>query len=279
MTKWIHILRIKHWMKNLFVIVPAFFSGTIQQNWERSLVGFFAFCALASAIYIINDLKDRDFDKKNPAKKIILAPNNQLYIVSICLTIVSLIIGFYLESLFPLIVYFTLNILYTFKLKEIPFLEILIVSSGFLLRVIFGAEIINVPITIWLYSEVVALTIMIVLSKRIKEINFYQETGIKLRKVISNYKKTTLITSFYILAATIFFIYIIYCINPLVMYRTNLYIWTTIPLVGIGILRFVHVTIRQNKLLNPVQILFKDSLLLSTVVSWIALWTILYYYG
>lgn len=279
MKEWYFALRIKHWIKNLFVFAPAFFSGTITQNWVNSIIGFFCFCFLASCIYIINDIKDREFDLKNPSKRVSKIPKVQLYIVAVLLCASSFLVGLYLGSFLPLLFYLIINLLYTFKLKEIPFLEMILVSSGFLLRIIFGGEIINVPITGWLYSEVIILTLLIVFSKRIKELNFYHSKGIKLRKVITFYSTKPLQYTFYILSTAIVIIYILYCFDPIVINRTSPKTWVTIPFVGLGVFRFVQLTVKDNDLLNPISMLLKDSLLLFIIIGWVITWVLVYYYG
>lgn len=277
--EWLHILRVKHWIKNLFVIAPSFFSGLLIDNAQQVIIGFFSFCFLASSIYIINDIKDRDYDAKNPSKKVSTISKFSLYIVSALLAILSVVIGIYLGSILPLLIYLFINLLYTYKLKEIPYLEMFLVSSGFLLRVIFGGQITSIPITTWLYSEVAILTIIIVLSKRIKELNFYLYSGISVRKVITLYSLKVLSWFFYILCTVIIGIYTLYCLDNEVVNRTHPYIWLTIPFVIIGVFRFIQLTRENNNLLNPINILLKDFLLLFSAAGWVLTWLLLYYYG
>jgi decaprenyl-phosphate phosphoribosyltransferase len=277
--EWFHILRIKHWIKNLFVITPAFFSALLIENYLEVTIGFISFCFLASSIYIINDIKDRGFDKNNPSKRVSSVSSTLLYSVSVMLALASIVIGLYLGSIFPLLIYLIVNLLYTYKLKEIPYLEMLLVSSGFLLRVIFGGQITSIPITPWLYSEVAILTIIIVLAKRIKELNFYIISGTPVRKVISSYSPKILNSFFYFLCAIIIGIYVFYCFDNSVIERTHKHIWLTIPFVVLGVFRFIQLTKKNNKLLNPINILLQDYLLLLATFGWVLTWLLLYYYG
>ncbi len=161
MKYYIKLLRPKDWAKNLFLIVPSFFAG---QFFAPSLIpqileGFIAFCFFASSIYIINDYRDIEDDRKHPVKsKRPLASGKvkkpAAIIICIILLIVGIILGYLADHsflfLFILGLYFFINLFYSFGLKNIAILDILILSAGFVLRVKGGAVISKVDTSEWL---------------------------------------------------------------------------------------------------------------------------------
>src|SRR6187551_1728870 len=141
------LLRPKHWVKNFFVFIPAFFAGVLfnPENIKLLLLGFFCFSFVASAIYIINDYQDIEEDRNHPEKKTRpLAAGTVKIPVAFFLVFVLLAIGlgtaYFLEFNFFLVIslYLLINIGYSQGLKNISILDILIVATGFLLRVVAG---------------------------------------------------------------------------------------------------------------------------------------------
>ena len=144
MSAYIQLIRPKDWVKNLFLFIPVFFAGQIF-NMETAinlLGGFICFSLVASSIYIINDYRDIEDDQKHPIKKTRpLASGAVAKSHAIIICIVFLLIGFTAayfirdKFMFVLAIYLMLNIGYSFGLKNIPILDIIIVAIGFVLRV------------------------------------------------------------------------------------------------------------------------------------------------
>src|SRR5215471_5043897 len=165
MFDYFKLLRPKDWAKNLFLFIPSFFAGKLFNPHDFKLQfmllaeGFFAFCFLASSIYIINDYRDIEDDRKHPIKKKRpLASGKVKKPVAIVIAIVLVLAGFtisYLldatyKFLFIAGMYFLLNFLYSFGLKNISIVDILVLAIGFVLRVKGGAILGGVPTTEWL---------------------------------------------------------------------------------------------------------------------------------
>lgn len=276
-----HLLRVKHWVKNTFVFIPAFFSGDFHANIWTLVMAFFAFSFVASSVYIFNDINDVEYDKQNKLKRNIFATEKGSKKVGFILVLLFLLlgvgIGVFLGDFYILPLYFLINVFYTLVLKKVPYLEMLCVVSGFVLRIQFGGAITSIDITYWLYIETIILTMLIILSKRIKEMNHYKTTNILSREVLKKYRINRLKRFFAFLNLLILAIYVFYCFDQSVQLRTHEYIWITIPFVIFGLYRFLKHTFEGDIDTNPVNILFKDKMLLLVVFCWITTWGYLIY--
>ena len=153
LNKIIKLLKINHYIKNLVVFVPLIFSMNfvnIKQCASATLM-FIAFCLVSSAVYIFNDLVDKESDKLHPIKRFRPIPSGQISLnVAVCLIILLLSISALLSSyinyycLFTILAYFLLNVLYSFKLKKIPLIDVTCIAIGFILRILSGCFAISV---------------------------------------------------------------------------------------------------------------------------------------
>src|ERR1700733_8287507 len=143
MKYYLQLLRPKDWAKNLFLIVPSFFAGQffVRARFLHLMEGIVSFCFIASAIYIINDYRDIEDDRKHPVKcKRPLASGTISKTTALIILILLLVTGFtgaWLirdKFLFVLAIYFLLNVSYSFGLKNVPILDIIIIAIGFVLR-------------------------------------------------------------------------------------------------------------------------------------------------
>jgi 4-hydroxybenzoate polyprenyltransferase len=161
MKHYIKLLRPKDWAKNLFLFIPSFFAGNffIPKEIFLLIAAFLSFCCFASSIYIINDYRDIEDDRKHPKKsKRPLASGmvkkQAAVIICILLIVAGTIIGYVIDSSFKFLfvvgIYFLLNLAYSFGLKNISILDILILAAGFVLRVKGGGVIANVDTSSWL---------------------------------------------------------------------------------------------------------------------------------
>ena len=169
MKKYLELIRIKHWIKNVLVFLPLFFSGKIFNTslFYTCTISFLIFCFSSSVVYIINDISDISNDKNHPIKKNrplasnLISIKKAIYIILIFLLLI--IIGLiYLYSItkniiiiFIPIIYIILNILYSKGLKNIAILDVLILISGFILRVIFGGLSVNIVTSKYLYLALI----------------------------------------------------------------------------------------------------------------------------
>src|SRR5215212_5806670 len=198
MKHYIILLRPKHWAKNLFLFVPLFFAGKFFELDKIALItgGFFAFSLLASSIYIINDYRDIEDDKKHPEKKsrpLASGAVNKNYslILSVLLTITGFGIAWLVDPsgkfLFISAIYYIMNMMYSFGLKNISILDILILATGFVLRVKGGAQLAHVNTTEWFIIMTFLLALFMALAKRRDDVMLKINTGTDMRKSVKGY--------------------------------------------------------------------------------------------
>src|SRR5687768_17528718 len=140
----LNLIRVRQWVKNLFLFIPLFFAGNIfdLNRLQVVLAGAVAFCLVASGIYIINDFQDRNIDRLHPKKKLRPIASGEIsgvmaWILAVLFSISGLFIAsqLHMSFFYILSVYFVINLGYCCGLKNIPIVDLFIVSSGFLLRV------------------------------------------------------------------------------------------------------------------------------------------------
>lgn len=221
MKYYIRLLRPKDWAKNLFLIVPSFFAGQffVPSRIPHILEGFIAFCFFASGIYIINDYRDIEDDRKHPVKcKRPLASGEvkkpAAVILCISLILTGILLGYLADSnlqfLFILGLYFLINLFYSFGLKNIAILDILMLSSGFVLRVKGGAVISKVDTSEWLIIMTFLLSLFMAIAKRRDDLLLKSSTGTDMRKSMSGYNLDFLNTMLGLSSAIIIVAYINY---------------------------------------------------------------------
>lgn len=280
-------IRCHQWVKNSFLFIPAFFASAIfdLQNIFLLTLGFFAFSMGASTIYVINDLADIEKDRLHPKKKFrpiasgsISVPAARL-LLAITLS-VAIIISLFLPYKFGIIlgIYVLMNLAYCFKLKHVAFLDIIIIASGFLLRVIAGGFIVQVPITSWLVLIVFLLSLFLAFAKRRDDVILFEKEGKEMRKCISGYNLLFVDASMAVLMAITIVCYIMYTVSPEVILRMeteHLYI-TAFPVL-IGVLRYLQLTFVYQGSGSPTELLLKDAFLQIVILTWLLIFGYLLY--
>lgn len=282
------LLRIKQWVKNLFLLIPAFFAGTIfDPGTLYTLIGgVVAFSFVASAIYIINDYRDIVSDQLHPKKKFRPIASGKVssstaIILSFILTACGLALAAYLNTNYfiLLIIYLFINIGYSFGLKNVPILDLFIVASGFVIRVHSGGLLAEVPVSHWLSIMVLLLALFIIIAKRRDDLILQIETGADLRRVSKSYNLEFINSSITLISSVTLVAYIMYTISPEVADRLHSqYLYTTTIFVIAGILRYLQITFVEKKSGSPTEILLKDKFILITVLGWIITFCFIIYF-
>jgi 4-hydroxybenzoate polyprenyltransferase len=283
----IRLLRIKQWVKNLFLFIPIFFAGNLFDFPELKilLLGVLAFSLAASGVYVINDYQDREVDRLHPRKKtrpIASGEVNEVtaWILMISLTVGGLLLAYYIHHAFfyLLLGYLILNVGYSMGLKNIPILDLFIVASGFLIRIYCGGIIANVPITHWLSIMIMLLALFIVLAKRRDDLLIQSETGEIVRKASRSYNLEFINSCLTLISAVVIVAYIMYTVSPAVtQHFKSEYLFSTTVFVIAGIMRYLQITFVEQDSGSPTSILFKDKFLLITVVGWVVSFYIIIY--
>jgi decaprenyl-phosphate phosphoribosyltransferase len=281
MRYYIKLLRPKDWAKNAFLFIPVFFAGKLFDipKVEHLIAGFFAFSFVASTVYILNDYRDMDEDRKHPIKsRRPLAAGKAKPTIALTLAIILLISGFllafYADNSYRfigiLVIYFLMNILYSLGLKNISILDIMMIAAGFVLRLKAGGYIAKVDVSPWLTLMILLLSLFMAIAKRRDDIMLEIQTGATMRKSIKGYNLEFLNTMLGLFSAIIIVTYIMYTLSPKTYERLqNYHLYYTSIFVIAGLMRYLQITLVKNEAGSPTDILFKDRFIQISIILWI----------
>jgi len=292
--------RPRQWLKNLALFAALVFEGNFFNPAKFSLVltGFILFSAVASAIYIINDVIDIEKDKAHPYKhgRPIAAGrlNTQLSLI-IAFTVlgIAIFLAYNISLFFTLALcgYAVLQIVYSFFLRSVILLDVMAIASGFLLRVYAGAVLIDAHVTIWFILTVASAALFLAIGKRKSEQTLIlgsKEANLSTRKTLLHYPESLLDSLTVMFATATWFAYTMFTfLQPppsagpqvLVLFgdflpRTLLaskWLMLTVPLVIYGVMRYLYVIYEKKEGESPERVLLSDVPLLIAVLSWIIL--------
>ena len=190
------LLRPKDWAKNFFLFIPLFFAGEFLDLHKIIDIsyGFISFCCIASSIYILNDYKDVEDDRKHPVKcKRPIASGAVSPITALIICALLVVVGFgiawFIKEKFVLVlaIYFLINLGYSLGLKSIPILDIILLSAGFVLRIKAGSVVGDVKLSEWIVIMVFLLALFMAIGKRRDDVLLKLNTGTDMRKSIKGY--------------------------------------------------------------------------------------------
>ena len=278
MSEIIKLLRVQHYIKNLFIFLPLLFSLSFTdiQGIRDTFIVFVLFSLLASSVYIFNDFLDINEDRAHPTKKnrplasgSVSKKSAILLIVALSLT--SLTLSFLLSTtLFSvLLIYFILNIFYSIKLKHIAILDIFIIASGFVLRLFAGSSVAGIHLSMWIISMTFLLALFLALAKRRDDVLLSLD-GQQTRKNIDGYNLEFVNASMVLMAGVVIVSYIMYTISPAVTARLGTeYLYLTSFFVILGILRYMQITFVEENSGSPTKVVIKDTFLKLTIFFWL----------
>lgn len=270
--KYLQIMRPSHWTKNLFVFAAVVFGKKLFGPIDQTLLaiagaigGFFCFSLAASAVYIFNDIIDREADRLHPEKcnRPIAAGTVDLgsaaVFAALCAT-VALIGSFMLVRQLAVIIltYIALMILYSLVLKRVMILDCVVISIGFCLRAVAGAIVVGVFISPWLIICTFALCLFLGFGKRRSEIEQLGESGESFRKTLASYTPELLAHMFDVTSGLAIVCFVLYAMDDrtMALFGTNNLVYTT-PLVLYCVFRF-SALIQKGIYSGPVQLILKD---------------------
>lgn len=270
----IRLLRPKQWTKNLLLFAALLFSfeEIRTETILATLFGFILFSFVAGCVYILNDYVDRDRDRQHPVKKYRPIASGQVnpshaLLFGIILLILSVGTAFMMNPLFGVlcIVYFLLNVSYSFVLKHLVILDMMTIAAGFVLRAIAGGVLIHVPFTPWFLICTMLLSLFLAIGKRRNELTLLEGNTGSHRKVLDNYS-ITLLDQFNTIVTTATIIS--YSLFTFTSDRTIHLMWT-IPLVIYGMFRYLYLIHMKNQGGSPDRVLFEDKPILITVMLYV----------
>jgi decaprenyl-phosphate phosphoribosyltransferase len=280
-------MRVKQWVKNLFLFVPTFFAGNFFNVTEllHLLAGAGAFSLVASGIYVVNDYKDRFLDKLHPVKKFRPLASGEvservaeglMYSLIGTGMLLSYFIDF--EFFYWLLIYVVINIGYSSGLKNIAILDLFIVAAGFLIRIYCGGAIVDLDITNWLAIMILLLALFLVIAKRRDDLIIHAETGTTVRQAAKSYNLEFINSCLTLLSAVIIVAYIMYTVSPEVTERFGSgHLFATVIFVIAGIMRYLQITFVEQNSGSPTSVLYKDKFILITVIGWIISFYVIIY--
>lgn len=287
MKTYLNLLRVNQYVKNIFIFLPLVFGLKLFDfgALSKTFIAFIGFSFLASAVYIINDLHDIEEDKSHPVKKNRPLASGKIskysaYLLFTFLFILSLAIAWFLDSksLSLFLIYFIFNLLYTFKLKHHPIVDVSAIAISFIIRLFVGSAAANIPLSMWIIIMTFLLALFIAFAKRRDDVLIYLQDGTKTRKAVDGYNLEFLNMAMAIMSAVLIVAYILYSISSEIIIKTHsdkLYL-TTIFVI-FGILRYLQITFVENKSGAPTEILLKDKFVQISVILWFITFILILY--
>ncbi|MFH1196510.1 MAG: decaprenyl-phosphate phosphoribosyltransferase [bacterium] len=276
--EFLKLLRVSHWIKNLFVFVPVLFSKQLFNiNYSGEVIlAFISFSIASSMVYVFNDLRDEKEDKMHPKKRFrpiasgkISKTNAVIIIVILFALLVASVFLFNYKFIVVLFAYIIINAFYTTILRKVVVLDIICIAAGFMLRVMGGAFVINVYISKWLVLTTLFISLFLAAMKRRSELVLSIIEN-NTRKVLSDYSIDFANHISSISAAGVIICYALYSVaeRTVQYFHTENIVYTTIFVI-FGIFRYMFLAYSKEKGENTIEILFTDIPMMLNILFYI----------
>jgi 4-hydroxybenzoate polyprenyltransferase len=283
----IESLRPAQWVKNLLVFAALVFSRQAgdPQMVVDSVVAFILFCAASSGVYLLNDLVDREADRRHPLKKDRpiasgAVPPGLAGFISVLLLSLSVAFGFVLGVPFALTIlaYVLLQLAYSFALKRLVILDVFCVAFGFVLRAAAGARAVNVMISPWLLVCSLTLALFLALGKRRHEVVLLEISAREHRASLIQYSTYFLDQMIGVVTATTVMAYALYTLSPDTVERFSTHnLVFTLPFVLYGVFRYLFLVHQKQEGGNPTKMFLTDAALLVNTALWLGVSALIIY--
>ncbi len=286
----IKVARPTHWIKNLFVFLPVFFGGGLLNTTDAiaATLTFLSFSLAASAIYCLNDIIDINADRAHPVKckrpiasGAITIP--QAYGMMALSMLVSIVLMFLLpegqaKTIFVIVAYFIINMAYCLRLKEYAIIDVCIIATGFVLRILAGGYATGVQLSKWIVLMTFLLTLFLAFAKRRDDVLRMNSTGQAPRKNTSRYNLTFINQAITITAGVMLVCYVMYTVSPeiILQFGTDKLYLTSI-LVILAILRYLQISFVDEKSGDPVKVALSDRATQLILLAWIFSFLVIIY--
>ena len=290
----IALMRPQQWLKNVFVFMPLFFDRHAT-DWSyvwSCLLAFIAFCLAASGIYCFNDIHDAESDRQHPVKRMRPVASGAVskraaYAAMWVLWTMSFAVAALCSSyrggmqsglLGTLLIYIVMNVAYCLKLKQIALLDVFVIATGFVLRIVAGGLATGIVLSHWIVLTTFLLALFLAVAKRRDDVAIYEASGIKVRKSVSNYNLDFLNQAIGVLGSITIMCYILYTVSGDVVARVGShYLYVTSVFVLAGILRYMQLTLVNQKSGSPTKVLLHDHFIHACIAGWIIAFSIILY--
>lgn len=277
MKPYLKLMRPHHYIKNFLVFAALACSGQLFDPGKllSGGLGFAAFCLISSVVYIINDIRDVEKDRQHPTKchRPIAAGTvsvKNAWVLAVVLMVLALVCNFLTGRSLPtllLLLYLVLNLAYSFGLKNIPIVDVTILVSGFLIRILYGAFITDIVISNWLYLTVIALAFYFSLGKRRNELKQLKDG--QTRKVLEKYPLAFLDKSMSMCLTLAIVFYALWSMAESTVAAYGQYLVFTVPIVMLIVMKY-SLNIEGESDGDPVEVLVHDKVLLCLCVVYLA---------
>jgi decaprenyl-phosphate phosphoribosyltransferase len=272
---WVQQLRIKEWIKNGFLFLPVFFAGRLSepQLLRWLILGFAAFSLLASAVYCINDLADVSYDRLHPSKKNRplaaggVSSNAVIAAATLCLLLGTLLATYLpIAARWVLLMYFVLQVAYSFFLKHISVVDCVMIALGFVCRILLGGFLMNTPGSSWIILLTFLLALYLAFGKRRCELALL---GNNARRSLQHYTLSFLDAALCTTCAVTIVAYVMYTHDEEVVSRVGFqYFYIGALFVIVGLLRHLQQTLQKSSTESPTDFLLRDPLTIINILLW-----------
>ena len=280
------LLRPLQWAKNGLVFLPFLFAvdvawsvesaGNVPELLLRLVLVFLGFCGMASGVYVLNDLMDREADRRHPAKRRRPIASGRVSVplavaLMTLLTGAGLAVTWYVAQLLGLVglLYIAINVGYSLGGKNIPLLDVFAVASGYVIRAAAGALAIEVEPSPWLYATTGAGALFIVLGRRYAEIRLAGDDAGEQRTSLAHYTGPFISQLLTISATAAMLSYTLYTIEADNLPDNNAMLFT-LPLVALGLFRYLYLLNTSDRAEAPEHLMVRDLPLLACIIAWLA---------
>jgi len=273
------LIRPVQWIKNTVVLAALVFAGEITSvaSVETALAAMVVFCLLSSAVYVFNDLIDREQDQQHPLKKMRPIASGRVsptvaVVLMLILLAVALAGAYLIGPLFLLVsaAFIVLNLTYTIWLKNIVIVDVMSIGISFVLRALAGAVAIDVPASTWMLINTLFLALFLAFGKRRHELLLLEDSATAHRKILGRYSPYLLDQLIAVVTPSVVVMYMLYSFSTEVSTKLGTdMLFLTIPFVIYGVFRYLYLIHKEECGGSPTKVLISDMPILVTVVLWI----------
>ncbi len=301
----IKALRPRQWVKNFALFAPLILAGSLTSETAllRSFYGFLLFCGFSSATYLLNDVFDIERDKLHPFKKKRpiasgLIPAWLAVTASLIIIVILLPLAYQLSPAFfsAAVLYLILQLFYSAYLKHVILLDVLVIATGFVIRVYAGVWAIDAHLNVWFLLSVTSFALFLAIGKRRSELTLMQSQASKHREILLHYPENLLdiLTSMFANSTWLTYAFFAFLQPPIItpshvisiFNRLDVplaeakYFMATVPIVIYAVMRYLYIIYEKKEGESPERVLITDIPLLSSVVIWLLMVLgIVYYLG
>lgn len=275
------VIRPQQWIKNVFVLVPLFFGGSLLDTTDiiAAVTAAMAFCFISSSIYCLNDIIDVEDDRRHPVKCMRPIASGQVGVRKawglmglmfvLAMAVLLLLPENRLETGGVIVFYWLLNIAYCMRLKQYAIIDVCIVAFGFVLRLLAGGLASGIYLSKWIVLMTFLLMLFLSFAKRRDDVVRMNETGEAPRKNTIRYNLTFINQAITITASVTLVCYIMYTVSPEVVshYQSD-YLYLTSIFVILGLLRYIQLTVVDKRSGDPTKVILRDRFTQLIVAAW-----------